>query len=551
MSNSRQSGRPASWKIAFRVDASLQIGSGHVMRCLTLATALRAQGAECHFICREHPGDLIAQIHERDFSVTTLAAMHPDAQAASPGDESLPGYAAWLGCHWQEDAEATLNVLDTRSFDWLVVDHYALDYRWEHRIRSHCSQVMVIDDLADRRHDCDLLMDQNLGRKPDDYAGLVPEACRVLAGTPYALVRPDFAELRKGSLQRRHSPRLRRLLVSMGGVDQNNATGAILSALERCQLPNGVAVTVVMGAHSPWLRTVQARAANLPWPCEVRVNVSDMANLMAESDLAIGAGGGTSWERCVLGVPSVVVVLADNQVSSAKALAKAGAVYVIANIQSVAGTLPRLISSLRSDELSRCSHAASAICDGCGTSRVVNEMITYKYRVRPMLSSDLDIVLRWRNHESVRGLMYTQHEITTEEHHAWFERSKADSLKHILIVERLGRPIGFVQFNQTKNGVAEWGFYANPDAHRGSGHALAHAALGYAFDQLGFQEVTGDVLAFNERSIYFHQKLGFQFQGVRASVRCDGPSHHNVHQFRLSAEGWRMGIMSLRKKIEN
>lgn len=527
-------------KVVFRVDASLHIGSGHVMRCLTLADALQAREMQCQFICREHPGNLIDLIRHRGFAVDALPATSPDFQIPACDRETSPAHASWLGTDQSDEAAATRSLLGDLKADWLVVDHYALDRAWELALRPHCGRLMVIDDLADRPHDCDLLLDQNLGRTADDYAGLVPETCTVLAGTSYALLRPEFAALREYSLQRRQAPRLRSLLVSMGGVDQANATGRALEALRNCPLPEDCTLTVVMGRHAPWLAQVQAQAATMPRPCEVLVDVSDMARLMADSDLAIGAAGSTSWERCTLVLPTVMVVLAENQRRGATALAQAGAAHVIDDVESMAMRIPQHLASMQGADLEQSSQAASALCDGHGASRVVAKVLAFGCQVRPMTREDLETVLQWRNHEDVRRFMYTQHEISFADHSSWFERSELDSHHHLLIVEDAGRPLGFVQFKEiVKGDLAEWGFYAAPSASRGSGRKLAGIALAYAFDQLGLHKICGESLGFNERSIDFHRRLGFKDEGVLHEQHFDGSSHHNVHRFGLLATEWR------------
>ncbi|MFH0934731.1 MAG: UDP-2,4-diacetamido-2,4,6-trideoxy-beta-L-altropyranose hydrolase, partial [Pseudomonadota bacterium] len=294
--------------ILIRTDASLDIGTGHVMRCLTLAEALREQGASCRFVCRAHPGNLIDLIRQRGFVVHSLPS-DPDWQPRS----TEPAHAAWLGADWQADAEQTKVSAGGTAIDWLIVDHYALDGRWESALRGHSGKIMVIDDLADRVHDCDLLLDQNLGRNAEDYAALVPGGCTLLVGAKYALLRPEFSAQREYSLARRSAPQLKHLLITMGGVDKDDVTGKVLDALRVCTLPADCRISVVMGPHAPWLAQVRERAANMPWPTMVLVNISDMARLMADSDLAIGAAGCTSWERCCLGLPSLMMVLADNQ----------------------------------------------------------------------------------------------------------------------------------------------------------------------------------------------------------------------------------------------
>lgn len=363
-------------RVAFRVDASLQIGTGHVMRCLTLARAfLNERGAECHFICREFPGNLIEFIKKNGFAATGLA---PQASHESrDGMEASPLYSDWLGASWGDDAWEVCSALEMFQPEWLVVDHYALDARWEQAARSVCRHLMVIDDLADRSHDCDLLLDQNLGRRTADYRDRVPANCTILTGPQYALLRPEFAELRQQSLTRRKRPQLKEILISMGGVDHSNVTGRVLETLRRCPLPRDTRITVVMGLHAPWLGAVQALAAKIQQETQVLTNVTDMAVLMARCDLAIGAAGLTAWERCCLGVPTCTVVLAENQRAGATALAAIGATVMISNVSTISDELPRAFNSLlEGDKLKDVKEACSAVTDGLGTTRVMDHFAT-------------------------------------------------------------------------------------------------------------------------------------------------------------------------------
>nr|WP_294867095.1 UDP-2,4-diacetamido-2,4,6-trideoxy-beta-L-altropyranose hydrolase [uncultured Pseudogulbenkiania sp.] len=360
-------------RIVFRADASLQIGSGHVMRCLTLADTLAAAGADCQFICRAHEGNLAAFIRQRGYPVHLLAVSAVTEQA------NLTAHAAWLGAGMAQDAEETATLLSHLQPDWLVVDHYALDARWETSQRRHVARLMAIDDLADRQHDCDLLLDQNLGRLESDYDTLVPAHCTRLTGASYALLRPEFAALRAYSLQRRQAGTLRTLLVTMGGVDKDNATGRILQALAGSSLPHDCRITVVMGATAPWLQEVTTLAATLPWPVDVRVNVSDMAQLMADADLAIGAAGSTSWERCCLGLPGIAVCLAENQQFIIQNLEKSGAVHALGfrseqrfSHQLIAAINHFLIDNLL---LKKMSLSAKNICTGDGANLVIERML--------------------------------------------------------------------------------------------------------------------------------------------------------------------------------
>lgn len=357
--------------VAFRADASLQIGSGHVMRCLTLADTLAARGHTCVFISRELDGARHETVAERGHRVEVLTGQgEPYAEG-----ESAPYHSRWLECPWTADARDTAAILERVEADLLVLDHYALDARWEGAACPGGVRRMAIDDLADRPHDVDLLLDQNLGRRESDYAGLVGGGCRMLVGPRFALVGPRFATLRAESLARRSASGLERIMISMGGVDPHDATGAVLDCLARVPGAERIRVEVVMGAHAPHLDRVRERAAGMPGQAEVVVNVADMPERMARADLAIGGAGGTAWERCALGVPTIAVVLAENQRSGAAALGAAGAARVIDSVDQIAERLPRHLESLADDRRrSAMSAAAAAVVDGQGLDRICEAM---------------------------------------------------------------------------------------------------------------------------------------------------------------------------------
>lgn len=342
------------------------------MRCLTLADALRERGARSTFVCRTHSGHLLDVIAHRGHHAVALPSLATTTNRISADT----AHAAWLGTDWQTDAQQTREALGGDGVDWLVVDHYALDQRWEQALRPHCQNLMVIDDLADRPHDCDVLLDQNLGRSPQDYDGLLKPHTATYIGPQYALLRPEFARLRSQSLARRAKPQFKHLLITMGGVDKDNATGQMLQALTACHLPSDLRITVVMGPYAPCLAEVKQQAAQMPWATEVLVGVSDMAQLMADSDLCIGAAGGTSWERCCLGLPTLLLVVADNQLPGAQSLEKAGAALVVGNAQDVSQVFEKHMQSDANVQLKNLALAAAAVSDGLGMQRIVVAMLS-------------------------------------------------------------------------------------------------------------------------------------------------------------------------------
>lgn len=369
-------------RVAFRADASVQIGTGHVMRCLTLADELRRCSAECSFICRLQTGHLKALIEARGFQTHVLKS--DDGHSVSTPDDG--SYASWLGVAWGVDARETSSVLASAGapVDWLVVDHYALDARWEQVVQKCCKRTLVIDDLANRPHACEVLLDQNLGSTRQDYSHLLQRPATLLMGPKYALLRPEFPRKRAESLARRSQDdaRISRLLITMGGIDRDNATGRVLDLLGDCDLFPGLQITVVMGSGSPSLASVRMQAQRLNQQRDVRVevliDVDDMAALMSDSDLAVGAAGSTSWERCCLGLPTIQVPLAANQEKIASALSRAGAALRV-DLASLGDALRDTFSEAAvRQQLLESWRDASAITDGRGAERVAGTLMETK-----------------------------------------------------------------------------------------------------------------------------------------------------------------------------
>ena len=302
-------------RVVFRVDASASIGTGHVMRCLALAQGLESAGGQAIFVCRELSGHFCDEIAANGFTVLRLPA---DATwVAKDGGDQVP-HAAWLGTSWQQDAAQVSAALEhLKPIDWLVVDHYGLDVRWESALRPLTKQLMAIDDLFDRSHDVDLLLNQNiLHGSCANYAELVPGACRLLLGPRYALLQSRYRELRSRLPAR--SGKIERVLVYFGGVDAANLTGRSLMALDAAGCGD-LDIDVVLPVAGPHAESIRAMAARLPG-AHVHDTLPSLAPLMATADLAIGAGGTTSWERLCLGLPALVVTLSDNQLMIAETL---------------------------------------------------------------------------------------------------------------------------------------------------------------------------------------------------------------------------------------
>ena len=308
--------------IIIRTDASQKIGSGHVMRCLTLAEALRDSGVTIEFITRDHPGNLNKYIIDKGFKANLL----PDWKI-SKSQESLAGYEQWLGVPQEVDAAQTIEAVEGKDSDWMIIDHYALDHEWEKRLRPHTEKIMVIDDLANRSHDCDLLLDQNYIHDQHRYDELLfPNTLRLL-GPSYALLRKDFAKCNNGSVQNKHQ--INRIFVFFGVSDLDNLTSTAIKALKHPNLRH-LLVDVVVGLTNPHILEIKKQVEEHPH-AQLHIQIENIAELMANADIALGAGGPTTWERMALGLPSIVVTIAENQIASTSDLEQDGYLQWLGN----------------------------------------------------------------------------------------------------------------------------------------------------------------------------------------------------------------------------
>jgi UDP-2,4-diacetamido-2,4,6-trideoxy-beta-L-altropyranose hydrolase len=443
-------------RAVFRVDGGVQLGSGHVMRCLTLALELARRGAASAFICRELPGHLGGRIRREGFPL------------------SLLGPPAGPALSWQGDAAETRALLGQARPDWLIVDHYGLDGRWESELRAAAGRLLAIDDLADRPHDCDLLLDQNYfgAQTAERYRGRLPGAARMLLGPRYALLRPEYAQARAALAPRSHAPS--RVLIFFGASDLSNETGRALEALCAPQLAH-LAVDVVLGANHPSAAAVEAHAAARPQTTLHR-ELPSLAALLSRADLAVGAGGSTMWERLCLGVPSVVVTLSANQEGPTASLAAAGLVTWVGRAPQVtAAQLQAAITGAL-----RAAPAGPGIVDGYGAPRVAAVLLPPSagtLELRPAVQADAELLFEWRNEALTRAMSFDPAPVTWEGHLRWLDSKLADRDVMLSIGVAEGLPVGQVRLEFT-GGEAHLSYGVDPLVRgRGFGAALVEQAV--------------------------------------------------------------------------
>lgn len=475
----------------FRADASRGIGSGHVRRCLVLAEALAADGWRIAFACRAGTREAVPSLARSAFAYTVV-----------PADADDP---------------ASMHELAAGGCDLLVVDHYGLDANFERSCRPWARKILVIDDLADRPHDCDILVDQTPGRQANDYAGLVPDSCTMLAGSQFALLDPRFREAR----QHLHAStdEVQRVLLSFGGTDPAGATLRALEALAVAEL--GAAVDVVLGTADDDIGRIRRLAAELNPPAAIHVAVDDMAGLMAQADMAVGAGGVSSLERCCLGVPSITITIADNQRKLADELAQAGASENLGPVTALsAGDIADAVSRLASDPARRLAMSAAAITmvDGLGAARVRAACSPAPLakdgrpvQLRLATVADAALMLAWQSTPGIRAYSRNPEAPKSAEHMQWMRRKLADPgcIFHVILHD--GNPVGILRLDRQADGAYEISILVAAEAHnRNIGGAALELAKRLLPDAVIHAAIHSDNLA----SIRMFERAGYRRAGA-------------------------------------
>lgn len=476
----------------FRADATVDIGGGHVARCLTMADELARLGWRCSFA-----------------TVAETPTVSP-ALAAS-GHEIL-----FVG----GDAEDTIDAMRTYwpdGTDLLVVDHYGLGVAFESASRPWCRSILVIDDLADRKHDCDWLLDQTFGRTADAYNGLVPKDCVVLAGAAYALLRPQFAYWRNHA----RPADTGRVLVALGTTDPGNATGMVLAALARCRRIK--AAEIVLGSAAPHLADVRTRAAEMPFPMTVHTDIGDMAALAASCDLAIGSGGVSAIERCTIGLPSIIMVVAENQKSVVANITAAGAALALdigddTFPEHLAEETDALLATPeRRAEMAR---KAAASCDGRGVNRAAMAVApeharnNVAVRLRPATMCDGDMLYVWQAHPDTRRHFRNRAVPDRDEHMNWLDGSLSDPHRLLEITMADETPAGVLRLDRLgadADDTPRWevSLYAAPNRQ---GHGIGTAMLRLARRLVREGRLIATVHPENRPSVVIFEATGYEMR---------------------------------------
>ncbi|KQN50802.1 UDP-2,4-diacetamido-2,4,6-trideoxy-beta-L-altropyranose hydrolase [Pseudomonas sp. Leaf48] len=483
-------------RVLIRSDSSPAIGSGHIARLLPLARTLRKQGSHVAFACRRLPGHRLDTLAGEGFETFAL----PDRY---PGEDPLQAIESMLP--WQADIDALALVLEGHpAFDWIIVDHYGLDHHWQTAARRWAPRIAAVDDLATRQYRVDLLLNQNLSGTPQAYASLLPPDCQTLFGPRFAMLREEFCcpaiEIK---------PRARRVLVNFGGFDAAMQTQHAMLALADF---HELEVDFVAGADNPAWNQMQALAAGHPnW--RLHSFVSDFYRLMTEADLFVGAGGGTSWERAAMGLPTICIAVSNNQQANGEVMAAAGAhVYLGVREQVSVEQLRLAIGFVADNQGIRQSLAdrSRQLVDGRGAQRVAAALAGAVLRIRPATKEDAQLLFDGRNAEAVRRWSLQTGVVEWQSHQNWLAASLSNSQRLLLIAESDDGPVGVLRYD-LHGFEAEVSIYLFEERFRlGWGRALL--ARGEDFVSAHWPQllaITAQVLPANQPSLKVFREAGF------------------------------------------
>lgn len=361
--------------IAFRADASPQIGSGHIIRCLTLANGLRQQNNRCVFLCKALPDYLQNILQSAGHPI-----IHIPSSTERPSTAKNPlKHASWLEGSQEDDANACIRLIKQHDlhFQDIIVDHYAIDHRWQTHMRPYCERIGVIDDLYDRRHDTDWLIDQNAGHTAEHYASITPTQTQLFIGTDYALIRPEFAQQREAARTRRkQTQNIHHVVIFYTSNPSLELLKTTLRAFINIKTP--LKVTCLTGqTHIHDKPLIDLVKMNQQHAIELKAYEPNMHTMLLEADLAIGAAGSSSWERCTLGLPALLTILAENQETLAQAQHQQGNAINLGHVSTlsenkISENIQRLMN--HRPQWQSMSEAAFNLCDGNGIARITEAL---------------------------------------------------------------------------------------------------------------------------------------------------------------------------------
>ncbi|MDC0865585.1 UDP-2,4-diacetamido-2,4,6-trideoxy-beta-L-altropyranose hydrolase [bacterium] len=490
-------------KIFFRVDASFKMGIGHVMRCLSLAEEFNREGADITFLSRAHDGNLLDFIAKKGIKVITFPKNNILSEASNN----------WLGVSQDEDADETIKAFKNEKPDWLIVDHYGIDKVWELKVSSHVYNTLVIDDLANREHHCDILLDQNwFEDKKNRYEGLVSKSSTLLLGSEFALLNSKFANYRKNF--KPHTGEVKRIFIFFGGSDPHNLTGMAIEALSKSEL-SYLEVDVVIGGNNMHRKKIEEITSNRV-NTNLFIQVDDVAAIMEKADFALGSGGSSTWERMCMGLPMLLISFAENHDILLKDLVKNKYVSYLGHVNNVNTNIIKnaLLKNISQSLLVKNqSEKIYKLIDGKGCKKVVEWVIgdlsRKNWQVRKANEKDIRLYFSWVNEKDVRQNSINKDFIPYDIHKKWFYSKLKDNNYFLFLTLIEDQPIGQVRF-VIEQEIARVDYsIARQFRGRGLGKKLLGESIG-EFRKFSNKKIIGEVLPDNISSKKIFKSLGFR-----------------------------------------
>ncbi|MFC2095146.1 UDP-2,4-diacetamido-2,4,6-trideoxy-beta-L-altropyranose hydrolase [Candidatus Bipolaricaulota bacterium] len=491
--------------LLIRADANSLMGTGHLMRCLALAQSWKDSGGEVTFITACDSAGLLQRLTDEGFNVIRLGGAHPD-----PAD--------WT---------STSQVLAEHPNAWVVLDGYHFDTAYQIRVKDAGHRLLVIDDMADLEHYyADIVLNQNLHAEGLQYS--CEPYTQLLLGSRYVLLRREFLTW---SNWRREIPDLaRKVLVTLGCGDPDNVTVKVIRAIGSLSSED-LDVRIVVEPSSPQTALLNEAIDRLPFNIHLLPFVEDMPGLMAWADMAVSGGGSTCWEMAFMGLPNVVVVLADNQRSIAEYLDKMGVSIDLGWHESVsAENVLKALSTIMNSRRQRIVNAEKGrnLIDGEGVARLCMILEERELRLRPARKEDCGMLWEWANDPDVRSASYSTEAISWEDHLNWFNGVAADPNCHIWVaVDSEDKPLGEIRFEAIGQKEAKIGVSIGREYRRkGFGSMLISLGVQEAFSRTSMQLLHAYVRQGNEASIRAFERAKFVARGTEVISGVE--SHHYV-----------------------
>jgi UDP-2,4-diacetamido-2,4,6-trideoxy-beta-L-altropyranose hydrolase len=488
--------------LVIRADADTRMGTGHVMRCLALAQQWRRSG-KVTFVATACPPALADRLQAENFELRRL---------------SVPG-----GSH--ADAEATAAIANATHTAWLAVDGYQFGVDYIRALQAAGCHVLQLDDYGHAaEYPSEFVLNQNLSADARLYAHRSPQT-QLLLGPSFALLREEFATWRLRP--RDVSVIANKILVTLGGSDPDNVTATVIEGLRLVAAEREIEVAVIVGGGNPHRTTLEALVAEAGPSIRLIVNPPSMPELMARADVAVAAGGSTSWELAFFGLPSVILVIAPNQAPTAAALHEHGiAVSLGSSETATAAQIADVVRSLLDDPSRRdqMSRAGRELVDGLGARRITARLKACDIKLRPATDDDCRTLWHWANHPDVRAASFSSDPIPWETHERWFAARREAQRAIYLASTNVNKPLGQIRFEQTDAAAVISVSLAQEARGRDWGAALIVAGVERFLTESATAQIDAYIKPDNHASIRAFETAAFHDAGD-ATVR-NQPARH-------------------------